>query len=183
VRFTLPWVDLNLMTIVEYGVQKYNVRIGLLSLRPMLTNLSVARHLIELTPEFRRDLKSSLAMETDEEKQCALKNLFESYGHVFPLEVVLGGTFIQSAQGQVESDEDIRVTKDRLRLSLDAHIGGAGAGGGKLEQRVVTIKKAVFQCSDDVVGGDTTIQDPKTWIESVKDSKPILNVHIKPDRH
>lgn len=153
-----------------------------LSLSPLFTNLSVARQFIELTPEFKKELNLSLAKETDEEKQSALMNLFESYGHVFPLEVVLGGTFIQSAQGQVESDEYIEVAKSDLRLSLDAHVVGAGVGGGKSQERAGTSKNVGFQRSIHVHGGDSTIQDPKKWIDSVKYGKHILKVHIKPDR-
>jgi hypothetical protein len=128
-------------------------------------------------------LGSSLGQQTDQGKQRALKNLFESYGHVFPLEVVLGGRVIQSSQGQVDENEDMEAIMYELGASLHAHIFGANVGGGNSQQRVSKGKKSSFHSSLRVHGGDATIQNPpnQDWIESVKDSKHILKVHIKLD--
>lgn len=116
-----------------------------------------------------------MLINNDDEKRTKFEHLFESYGHVFPLQVVLGGTFIQSATGQVKDESEIEDKKHELRASLNAHIfgvgGGGGIGGGSSKEKGDTSKTLGFTSTIDVNGGDSTlILDPKAWMETVKDS-------------
>jgi hypothetical protein len=102
-----------------------------------------------------------------------LKELFDTYGHVFARRVTLGGLLLTTKSEITKSDSDRKKVEDSVKVGLKAvaeGMGGAGVsvGVGKSTDESSWNNSGSSALTYDAVGGDTlsgtTISN---WIPTV----------------
>ncbi len=126
-----------------------------------------------VSDKFLGALRKALAQPA-EQQVTALKKVFEDYGHVISMDVVLGGRLYieknEEHDGYVEELEREETIKAAVSFKYGAASGGAEGETGSKETHQTEIqdiaKSAVFY----PLGGDITLppDDIPTWTESVK---------------
>ncbi len=131
---------------------------------------------VKPTQEFLYDIDDALKRPTLSQQYAKLVEIFDDYGHVFPIQVTLGGQLYIEHSEETTSTEVERQSKSTIEAAVnlklgkfEANSGFEYASGEQLQQKSREIaSKSHFES----VGGDTTqLQDPQKWVESLRDHK------------
>jgi MAC/Perforin domain len=148
----------------QYSSGRYRVLYGILSLKDC----------IALKPQFVEKVKSAVLKPTDAEKANALEAIFDEYGYLVPMTVVLGGELYFTSESTTTGAVDEKTTESSVRAAVKAKYEAIGAGvafekqEGEVDhkefQQIMT--NAESYCS----GGDGTLSgNPKDWAGTTKD--------------
>ncbi|CAG8751208.1 29128_t:CDS:2 [Gigaspora margarita] len=173
VNFILPFISISFgldQKLSREKLNSYKTNIKYSYIKIKRATIDIDKSKIDLTDEFKNEIKEALKENTREKKLAKLKEIANNYGHFYARSISFGGVVIHKIKNFKNIDEFEFAEETKFQASLNNNIGLCMTSNAA---NSIKSSERKSRSTHEIKGGNRDEyhqNDPSRWITSLNDS-------------